>query len=120
MKQDPEVVFDKLKNEIPTYLELKLELLKLNSFESAGKVISLLSYGLIITVLAFFMCLFIFLALGFFVGEYMGSTALGFIIVATIYLMLIATIRLCKKRIRENIMNVIIAALLASNVKKDE
>ncbi len=120
MKKDPEEVYDRLKKDTSTYLELKLELLKLNTYERAGKLISLLSYGLVLMFLAFFACLFVFIALGFFVGEYLGDTALGFLLVAAIYLLLIALIAFKGACIREKIMNIIIASLLANDIKKDE
>ena len=66
---DSEKVFRILSKMISAYMELKLELLKLNTYERTGKVIGLLSYGLILLFLAFFAVLFIFLALGFFLGE---------------------------------------------------
>ncbi len=120
MKKDPEEVYDRLKKDTSTYLEPKLELLKLNTYERAGKLISLLSYGLVLMFLAFFACLFVFIALGFFVGEYLGDTALGFLLVAAIYLLLIALIAFKGACIREKIMNIIIASLLANDIKKDE
>ena len=120
MKKDPEEVYDRLKKDTSTYLELKLELLKLNTYERAGKLISLLSYGLVLMFLAFFACLFVFIALDFFVGEYLGDTALGFLLVAAIYLLLIALIAFNGACIREKIMNIIIASLLANDIKKDE
>ena len=64
---DSEKVFQNLKQDVSAYMELKLELLKLNTYERIGKVIGLLSYGLILLFLAFFAVLFIFLALGFFI-----------------------------------------------------
>lgn len=120
MKKDSEEVFDRLKKDTLIYLELKLELLKLNTYERTGKIISLLSYGLILMFLAFFACLFVFIALGFFVGSYLGDTALGFLLIAAIYLLLIAFIGLNGVRIREKIMNIIIASLLANDISKDE
>ena len=120
MKKDSKEVFDRLKKDTSIYLELKLELLKLNTYERAGKLISLLSYGLILIFLAFLVCLFVFIALGFFVGDYLGDTALGFLLVAVFYLLLIAIIGFYRVHIREKIMNIIIATLLANDMKKDE
>ena len=37
------------------------------------------SYGIVLILLAFFTILFLFLALGFFLGELLGSMALGFV-----------------------------------------
>ena len=68
MEKDSGTVFRELKEDVSAYVELKLELLKLSTYERTGKVIAVLSYGLILLFLAFFAILFIFLALGFFLG----------------------------------------------------
>ena len=46
--KDSEKVFQNLKEDISAYINLKLELLKLNTYEKSGKIIGLLSYGLIL------------------------------------------------------------------------
>ena len=69
MEKDSGTVFRELKEDVSAYVELKLELLKLSTYERTGKVIAVLSYGLILLFLAFFAILFIFLALGFFLGD---------------------------------------------------
>ena len=43
--KDSEKIFQNLKEDISAYINLKLELLKLNTYEKSGKIISLLSYG---------------------------------------------------------------------------
>ena len=65
MEKDAGEIFRELKKDLSAYVELKLELLKLNTYERTGKVIAVLSYGVILLFLAFFAILFIFLALGF-------------------------------------------------------
>ena len=74
MEKDAGEIFRELKKDLSAYVELKLELLKLNTYERTGKVIAVLSYGVILLFLAFFAILFIFLALGFFLG---GSVRFG-------------------------------------------
>ena len=72
MEKDAGEIFRELKKDLSAYVELKLELLKLNTYERTGKVIAVLSYGVILLFLAFFAILFIFLALGFFLGDLFG------------------------------------------------
>ena len=69
MEKDAGEIFRELKKDLSAYVELKLELLKLNTYERTGKVITVLSYGVILLFLAFFAILFIFLALGFLGGS---------------------------------------------------
>ena len=49
MEKDAGEIFRELKKDLSAYVELKLELLKLNTYERTGKVITVLSYGVIIS-----------------------------------------------------------------------
>lgn len=117
MEKDSSKVFHTLKEDLTAFVESRLELLKLNTYERTGKVIAVLSYGLILLFLAFFAILFIFLALGFFLGEWMDSFGTGFGIVAVLYLLLIGLITWNKDKIREKVINEVIAALTANDDK---
>ena len=81
MENIAEKTFAELKEDISTYVELRLELLKLNTYERVAKTMAVFSYGIVLVLLAFFAILFLFLALGFFLGELLGSMALGFVLV---------------------------------------
>lgn len=117
--KDPEKIFQELKKDLKTYAELKFELLKLNTYERTGKVLSVLSYGIIVLFLAFFTILFIFLALGFWLGDYFESIAAGFIGVVALYLILIGIVFMNREKIRTAILNEIIAALATYDEKKN-
>ena len=117
MEKDSGQVFCDLKKDLSTYAELKLELLKLSTYERTGKVISVLSYGLILLFLIFFAFLFVFLTMGFFLGNWLGSIGMGFGIVALIYLLLIWIVIKNKNRISAKILNEVIAALTANDDK---
>ena len=117
MEKDSGEIFHKLKKDLSVYVELKLELLKLNTYERTGKVISILSYGVILLFLAFFAILFIFLALGFFLGDLFGSAGAGFGVVAILYLLLIGVIIANKDRISDKVLNIVISALSANDDK---
>lgn len=119
MEKDSGKIFHELKEDVSAYVELKLELLKLNTYERTGKLISILSYDLILLFLAFFAILFIFLALGLFLGDYFDSLGAGFGVVALLYLLLIGIIITKKKQISLKITNIIIAALVANDEKND-
>lgn len=123
MEKDSQQLFNELKNDLSAYIESKLELLKLGTYERTGKVISVLSYGIVLLFLAFFVLLFIFLALGFYLGALFNSTGSGFIAVAVLYLFLIAFIVKNKKRICDKVLNIVIASLLGNDdedKKEDE
>ena len=117
MEKESGEIFRELKKDLSEYVELKLELLKLSTYERTGKVLAVLSYGVILLFLAFFAILFIFLALGFFLGDIFGSVGSGFAIVAILYVLLIGIIILNKNKISEKVLNVVIAALTSNEDK---
>ena len=120
MGKDAEQIFRKLKEDLSAYVELKVELLKLTAYERTGKLVSVLSYGLILLFLAFFAILFIFLTRGFFLGDILDNVAGGFAIVALLYMILFAIIIFNKNKISEAIVNEIISVLTAIEDKKKE
>lgn len=119
MEKESREIFSELKKDISAYVELKLELLKLNTYERTGKLIAVLSYGVVLMFLAFFAILFIFLALGFFLGDWFGSSGMGFAVVAILYVLLIGIIVTNKNKISDKVLNVVIAALTANDDKNN-
>ena len=71
-------IFTELKEDISTYARLKLRLLKLMAIERTAIVLAVLSHSLILLLLSFFTVLFLFVALGCYLGELLDSPALGF------------------------------------------
>ncbi len=119
MARDSRDIFRELKEDVSTYVELKLELLKLSTYERSGHLIAVLSYSLILLFLAFFAILFVFLALGFFMGDVFGSIGAGFAFVAVLYLLLIGLIAMNKRKICNTVLNIVIAALNGNDEKDD-
>lgn len=119
MARDSREIFRELKEDVSTYVELKLELLKLSTYERSGHLIAILSYGLILLFLAFFAILFVFLALGFFMGDVFGSEGAGFAFVAVMYLLLIGLIVANKQKICNTVLNIVIAALNGNDENDD-
>lgn len=111
MEKDSGKIFSELKQDLLAYAELKLELLKLSTYERSGQLIAILSYGLILLFFAFFAILFIFLALGLFLGDAFDSIGAGFVVVAGLYILLIGLVVLCKKKVCRMIVNIVLAAL---------
>ncbi len=120
MEKEAEKIFCELREDISTYLQLKYKLLKLNATERVAKLIAILSQGIILILLFFFTILFLFLALGFFLGDCLGSTALGFLIVGGIYLGLVVAFLLGRHKVQEKIVNIMINALWAEEDGNDE
>ncbi|MDR0572745.1 MAG: phage holin family protein [Tannerella sp.] len=119
MGKDAEKVFRELKDDVSTYAELKLELIKLNAYERISKVIAVLSYGLLLSALTFTAILFVMLTLGFLLSKWLDSTTAGFGIVAVLYLILVVLVIFNKNRICLKVINIIISALNSNDQKKD-
>lgn len=111
MENDAEKICSELRADISTYAGLRFRLLKLLAIERAAGIISALSHGLILMFFVFFTILFLFIALGFFLGDLLGNIALGFLIVGGIYGLLTIGFILVKEKVCMKLMNVIISAL---------
>ena len=120
MENFAEKTFSGLKNDISTYVETRLELMKLNTYERVAKTMAVFSYGIVLVLLAFFAILFLFLALGFFLGEILNSVALGFLLVVGMYLLLFGLILLFREKISARVTNEIITAMMSKDEKDDE
>lgn len=120
MEKDAGQLFQKIKRDTLIYLEAKLELLKLSTYESVSKLIAVLSYAVILSFIAFFIILFIFLAVGFYLGDLFGSFGAGFAVVAALYLILIGIILLAKNKINQGIQNMVITALINNEEKNND
>ncbi|MDR1880048.1 MAG: hypothetical protein LBQ78_03870 [Tannerellaceae bacterium] len=120
MEKDSKQLFRELKDGILTYAELKVELFRLGAYEHTGKLVGMLSYGLILILLAFFLLLFLFLSAGFFLSGWFHSEGLGFGCIAVIYLAVIGVVVANKRRISLWVANNVIAALRAGEEKNDE
>lgn len=120
MENDAEKIFSDLKEEISIYAGLRLRLLKLMAIEGTANILSALSHGFLLLSFIFFAIFFLFIALGFYLGDLLGNIALGFLIVGGIYFLLTSIFVMAKRRIRMRLMNVIINALQTDNNEDDD
>lgn len=111
MEKSAENIFSELKEDVSVYARLKLRLLKLIAIERTAKAIAILSHGIFLTILLFFTVLFLFIAFGFYLAELLNSLALGFLIVAGIYLICTVILYFDKDRLRVRLMNIVINAI---------
>jgi hypothetical protein len=119
MGKNVENVFCELKDDITAFAELKLELIKLNTYERISKLIAILSYGLLLFALIFITMQFALLTLGFALSKWFDSTTGGFCVVSAIYLILIFVIILNGARIRRKVINIVISTLNSNEQNKN-
>jgi uncharacterized membrane protein YqjE len=87
MSEQPnkENFFNEFKDLIVEYIQNKLELTRISTYEKIAKIIALLFSGIILVFMFFFTIVFSSLLVGFYFSEYFGSNFYGFGIVAAIY-----------------------------------
>lgn len=78
-----------LKDQVLEYIELKTELTRLSIIEYVARVASYIFAAVIGLILISLVFLSVFIALSFFIGQWVHSYGLGFLISAAIYLLLL-------------------------------
>ena len=111
MNKETDQFFTDLKETLSAYVDIKLQLVRLSAYEKSARAVALSALGLMLFFTLLFALLFVFLTLGFFLGEIIGSDALGFSIVALAYLILLGIQMLMRNRIRRWIENLVINEL---------
>ena len=98
-----------LKEQLTEYIELKTEQGRLSLIENSAKVTAYISSAVIIIMLVMLCFLSLVLACSFFIGQWLHSYGLGFLISAGIYLFLLLVFLLAyRKKSETTIMNKII------------
>jgi hypothetical protein len=109
-----------IREEFAKYIELRLKYSKLIAFEKIAKLIASSSSILILAFFGFFGFFFLSFALGYYLGEVLGSLALGFTLVAFMYLLIIAILAVNRKKFENIISEKIIEALLEEDKLEDD
>lgn len=110
---DKETFFSELKNLIVDYLQNRLELARLATFEKIAKIVAILFSGMILTILLFFSVLFISIVGGLFFSKLLDSILWGFTIIAGVYILLFVVLFIYRKTLIEKyIINTVIAVLM--------
>jgi hypothetical protein len=78
-----------LKQQLTEYIDLKVELLKLEFYEKASLLSASLASGLIVILLITFFVLSLFLSFAFYLGQLLHNYALGFGLSGLLYLVLL-------------------------------
>jgi hypothetical protein len=104
--------FNSFKNDILDYLQVRLDILRLEVYEKTSLVMASLFSSIIFAVLLFFMLFFVMMGLGFYLSELLNSNAKGFAIVAVLNLLFVVLFMLLRKGVIEkNIANSILKQL---------
>ncbi|MDL2252402.1 phage holin family protein [Odoribacter sp. OttesenSCG-928-J03] len=117
---DTEQILSELKERLSEYIRLKTEWLKLTTYEKTAKIIAVLAHSLVMIILGFFSLLFVFISIGFYIGEITGSAALGFLTVFALCLIVLLIIAACRKSIQSKITNSMIKSFREQDDNEDD
>ena len=103
------------------YIDTRLRLFQLQVTERSSRLIASLLVDIIKTVFAIFVLFFLSLSLGFYLSELLGSSSLGFLATAGIFVLLIVIISVFEKKLEHSFMILSIKRFLQKwNDESDE
>jgi hypothetical protein len=88
-----------IKKDIQEYIEIRLDLLKLQVAENISGIISSITTGAIVILFISLTLFFLSLAAGYYIASLLHSNELGFLCVAGFYFLLMLIILLLRKKI---------------------
>lgn len=99
-----DTLLDQIKQELLSYINRRVRLFKLDTFEKGGIVSSILGYSLMVFIIVGSILFFTLIGLAFFVGELLNNPSAGFGIMALFSLLILIIVLLNGKRIRRSIL----------------
>lgn len=108
-------LFEEMRDDISNYITSTLELGKLEVYEKISLGSSAITYGLMVAGVALFALLFIFIALGLYLGELLQNTWAGFGIVAAFALLIMLLMLLTGKPFKQKVTNRVIRFLMEND-----
>ncbi|SKB66990.1 Putative Holin-X, holin superfamily III [Sphingobacterium nematocida] len=94
------------------YIDTEIELLKLKAMAKGGRIIGALILDATKLLLTLIIIFFLSLALGFFLGEVLGSNALGFLTTGGVFLVILLIIRAVEPKLEAKFMDITIRKVL--------
>ncbi|WP_181182344.1 hypothetical protein [Sphingobacterium lumbrici] len=105
---------------IREYVETRIDLVKLKVIAKSSRIIGALVVDLSKLVLLLMIVFFFSLALGFYLGERLGTHSLGFLATGGIFLVLLLLIKLFEPKLEAKIMDITIRKVMGKWNEDDE
>lgn len=102
------------------YLDTQVELLKLKAIAKTSRIVGALIVDATKLLLVFSIIFFLSLALGFYLGELLGSYSLGFLATGGIFFIILLIIRACEPQLESKFMDITIRKVLGKWNEEDE
>jgi hypothetical protein len=104
-----ESLFDSVK----TYLETRLNLIKLKAIDKSSGIISLVISFVTLGIISLFVFIFLNIGLALLIGEWLGRASYGFFILTAVYVIIgVVIFKNRNKWIKKPILNTLIKTLL--------
>jgi hypothetical protein len=91
--------FEKIRKDLQEYVEVRLDLIRLQTAENLAKIISDASKIVVVGYILFFILLFISMAAGYLFAELFDSYPIGFLSVALVYLIVLIIFIIFREKI---------------------
>ena len=121
MNEQQENFFKETKELVVSYFKNRLLLFKLQSSQKLAKLAGIMFTALILSVIGFFIVLFISIMAGYLFASWLHSTFAGFGVVAAVYVLLFIILYQKRKTLLQRfIINTVINVLFDEDEKKDK
>src|SRR5690606_11663143 len=100
-------------NKAKDYIETQFELLRLKAISRSARIFGSLVIDVTMVLLSLLVVFFLSLALGFYLGEVLGSYSLGFLATGGIFIIFMVLIRVFEKKLELTFINLSIKRILA-------
>ena len=94
------------------YVDTQVELIKLKAIAKTSRILGAVILDIMKVILVLIIVFFFSLALGFYLGELLGSNALGFLTTGGIFIAILLILRLVETRLEDIFMNLTIRKVL--------
>lgn len=93
------------------YVDTQIQLLKLKALAKGSRILGVVAVDIIKLVFTLFIIFFCSLALGFFLGELLGSNALGFLLTGVVFVVALLIVIAIEPKLEEKIRDLSISKL---------
>lgn len=119
-QQEQKFSFSESFNKSKAYIETQVELAKLRAISRASRIIGSLIVDASKVLLGLLIVFFLSMALGFYLGEVLGSNSLGFLATGGVFILVVFLIRVLEPNIETAFTNITIKKVMAKWGDEDD
>lgn len=113
MEEPVDDFFAESGKQLEQYVRDRILLLRLQVTEKTARLVAVLFSLLLVSLLAFFILLFLSIMAGYYFATLTGDVYIGFAIVTGFYLLVLIVLLLSRKRLEKKVMNLVIRIFFA-------